>query len=170
MKTLGAAFLLLLLTAPSCGYNLVGRGGQFPEGVERVAVPVFENRTGEVEVARRLRDDFIEELLGTGKVTVVSAGEAQAEVRGRVTAYTIEPITFDTNRRALENRVVLTMDVGFHLSGQQEPAFEEKGVSVYYEYPVASDLAAAEKAEEEALAYVAREMSQKMISLLTEGF
>ena len=37
--------LALAAVSASCGYRLVGTGGQFPAGVEQVAVHIFENRT-----------------------------------------------------------------------------------------------------------------------------
>ena len=90
----GAALLLT-----SCGYNLVGRGGQFPAGVDKVSVPIFANETRDTEIARRLTNSFIAELVTSGRVQVVSEGEAEARILGAVTRYEIEPITFDVTRK-----------------------------------------------------------------------
>ena len=55
-----------VVIASSCGYHLVGHGGQFPAGVDRVTVPIFENATKDKVIARRLTNHFIRELMATG--------------------------------------------------------------------------------------------------------
>jgi outer membrane lipopolysaccharide assembly protein LptE/RlpB len=158
------------IIASSCGYHLVGHGGQFPAGVDRVTVPIFENATKDNQIARRLTNHFIRELMATGKVKVVSSGEAQAVVRGKVMRYEIEPITFDVNRRATENRLLVATDVGLFLKGESEPVFSEAGVTRYAEYPVSETLAELQKEEERAVEDVSLELSRKIITLMTEGF
>lgn len=164
------AALAAALAVAGCGYHLVGYGGQFPAGVKSLAVPIFENRTGNVEIARTLTNHFVRELLGTGKVKVLPLGEADAAVRGVITRYEIEPITFRRDRTATENRLVVSADVSLVLRGEGEPVFRESGVTRYYEYPVSEDLAVDQKEQDLARQEVSRELSQKVISLMTEGF
>ncbi len=159
-----------VILAGSCGYHLVGHGGRFPAGVDRVAVPIFENATKDKQIARRLTNHFIRELMATGKVKVVSSSEAQAELRGRVTRYEIDPISFDVDRKTTENRLLVATDVDLFLKGESEPIFSEKGVTRYAEYPVSENLAELQREEELAVVDVSRELSQKIITLMTEGF
>ena len=172
MKRLGPglAALAAALVVAGCGYNLVGYGGQFPAGVKSLAVPIFENRTEDVEIARTLTNNFVKELLATGKVKVLPLEEADAELRGVVTRYEIEPITFDATRTATENRLLVFVEVSLVLRGESEPVFRETDVSRYQEYPVSEDLAVDQKEQDRARQDVSRELSQKVISLMTEGF
>ena len=167
---LKAAAAAAILAAAGCGYHLVGYGGQFPAGVKSLAVPIFDNRTEDVKIARILTNHFVKELLATGKVQVLPLAEADAEVRGVVTRYEIEPITFDAERNATENRLIVTADVSLVLRGEEEPVFQEAGVTRHYEYPVSEDLAVDQKEQDRAKQEVSRELSQKVISLMTEGF
>jgi outer membrane lipopolysaccharide assembly protein LptE/RlpB len=164
------AALAAVLVAAGCGYHLVGYGGQFPAGVKSLAVPIFENRTEDVEIARTLTNHFVKELLGTGKVKVLPLGEADAALRGVVTRYEIEPITFDADRTATENRLIVSADVSLVVRGEGDPVFRESGVTRYHEYPVSEDLAVDQKEQDLARQEVSRELSQKIISLMTEGF
>lgn len=168
-RTWTAVAAVALLLA-SCGYNLVGRGGQFPAGVEKVAVPIFANETKNPEIARRLTNSFIEELLATGKVMVVDPDEAQAVIQGTVTRFAVVPITFDSDRKTTENRMEVFTDVSLFLAGETEPLFEQKGVSRYFEYPVPEDLALQQKEEDIAYRDISRELSQTIISIMTVGF
>jgi len=172
MKRLGPGFAVLaaVFVVAGCGYHLVGYGGQFPAGVESLAVPIFANQTEDVEIARNLTNHFVKELLATGKVKVLPLEEADAVVRGTVTRYEIEPITFDAERNATENRLVVTADISLVLRGEEEPVFHEAGVTRYQEYLVSTDLAVDQKQQDRARQDVSRELSQKVISLMTEGF
>lgn len=160
----------LTLLAASCGYALVGTGGQFPEGVTKMSVPIFENDTKNTEIARLVTNSFIRELLATGKVDVVAAEDAQAEIRGKIRRYEVERITFDVDRNVTENRMVVAIDVGLILKGEKKPVFREDNVSRYHEYRVVEDLAQQQKDEDLARNEVATELSQKVIALMTEGF
>jgi outer membrane lipopolysaccharide assembly protein LptE/RlpB len=167
---------LLLLAAAAvlmpagCGYNLVGRGGQFPAGIEKVAVPIFANETKNPEIARRLTNAFVRELNASGKVKVVDLVEADGVVNGTVTRIEVEGITFNAERQATENRMVVATDVVLLLKGQEEPVFEQRDVTRYYEYPIPEDLAVEQKEEDLAYREISRELSQRIISLMTEGF
>jgi outer membrane lipopolysaccharide assembly protein LptE/RlpB len=170
LRILSLLVVPVVILASSCGYHLVGHGGRFPAGVDLVAVPIFENATKDKAIARRLTNHFIRELMATGKVKVVPSAEAQAEVRGRVARYEVEPITFNANRRATENRLVVAADVDLFLKGESEPIFSEKGVTRYSEYPVSENLSELQKEEERAVEDVSLELSRKIITLMTEGF
>ena len=172
MKTRFLSFLIVpaVILAGSCGYHLVGHGGRFPAGVDLVAVPIFENVTKDKVIARRLTNHFIRELMATGKVKVVSPAEAKAEVRGKVTRYEVEPISFDVNRKATENRLLVAADVELFLKGEEAPVFSEEGVTRYAEYPVSETLSELQKEEERAVEDVSQELCQKIITLMTEGF
>lgn len=160
----------LALLAASCGYQLVGTGGQFPAGVNKIAVPIFANDTKNTEIARLMTNSFIRELLASGKVDVVPRGEAEAEIRGKIRRYEVERITFDADRNVTENRMVVAIDVALILAGEKTPIFREDNVSRYYEYRVIEDLAQQQKDEDLARDEVSTELSQKVIALMTEGF
>jgi outer membrane lipopolysaccharide assembly protein LptE/RlpB len=169
-KTLLSLMGALALVLSSCGYQLVGTGGQFPAGVTKVSVPIFANATRNTEIARLLTKSFIRELLATGKIDVVPVEEAQATIRGTVQRYEVERITFDVDRNVTENRMVVALDVALVLAGEEKPVFEEENVTRYHEYRVVDDLAQQQKDEDLAREEVSTELSQKVIALMTEGF
>jgi len=167
LKYLVAATALL---AASCGYQLVGTGGQFPAGVDKIAVPIFANETKNTEIARLITNSFIRELLATGRVSVVPVEEAQAELLGTVKRYEVERITFDVDRTDLQNRMVVAIDVALLLKGDEIPVFDEENVVRTEEYRVVGDLALERKEEDRARVEISRELGQQVIALMTEGF
>lgn len=167
-RALAAAAVLAVLL-PACGYRIVGMGGQLPGGISRVEVPIFDNRTPRAEIGRLLSESFIGELLASGKVHVSKEG-AQGLIQGTVTVYRTDPITFDAKKKPLANRLTLAMDASLVTMPDRRVLFAEKGVTVRVDYQVKEDLQENDKLEDEARRSAVREMSQKLISLMLEGF
>jgi hypothetical protein len=162
--------LLALVSLAGCGYRIVGYGGKLPGGITRVEVPVFENVTARTDVGRVLTEDFISQLLGSAKLSVVAGEGAQALILGKVTAYRREPITFDSKEKPLENRLTLIMDVRLVSRGDNRLLFGEKAVTVRYDYPVKTDLQENDRLEDQALRSATKLMSEKLVSLMLESF
>jgi hypothetical protein len=159
-----------LLACLSCGYQVVGLGGQLPGGFSRIEVPIFENRTTRTDVGRQLTEDFINRLVSSGKITMTKGPEAQAVIRGVVTAYRLEPITFDSNKKPLANRLTVVMDVSLVANEGGRVLFAEKGVSTRHDYALQDDLQENDRLEDEAVDRVSELMSQKLANLMLEGF
>ena len=162
--------LAALALAGACGYRVVGIGGQLPGGITRVEVPVFENHTARTDVGRVLTDDFISQLLGSAKVRVATGEETQALIMGTVVGYKREPITFDSKQKSLENRLTIVMNVRLVAREDKRLLFEEKAVTVRYDFPVKSDLQENDSLEDQALRSASKQMSQKLVSLMLESF
>jgi len=162
--------LIALALAGACGYRIIGIGGQLPGGVTRVEVPVFENQTARADVGRLLTEDFINQLLGSAKLSVVTGEAAQSVIKGTVTGYKCEPITFDSKKKPLENRLTIIMDVSLVTRGDKRLLFGERAVTVRYDFPIRPDLQENDRLEDEALRSASKQMSQKLVSLILESF
>jgi hypothetical protein len=166
---LAAAAAALALCA-ACGYGVVGFGGKLPGGVNRVSVPLFENRTTRTDIGRKLTEDFIDKLVSSGKITVTHGEDAQAVIRGVVTAYNKEPITFDADRKPLANRLTVVMDVSLVSSEGGRILFEERGVAARWDYVLTSVLELNDRQEDDSVGNVSKLMSEKLVNLMLEGF
>jgi hypothetical protein len=80
-----APLLLLLLAA--CGYGFAA-SGSLPGGLERAAVPPFENRSAEPELGAVVAGSLRQELAARG---VSVRGDARGRLVGEVTAGTPSP-------------------------------------------------------------------------------
>jgi outer membrane lipopolysaccharide assembly protein LptE/RlpB len=174
MNRRGPSFAALAALAVAalagCGYRVVGVGGRLPGNITQVEVPVFENQTTRTDAGRVLTQDFISQLLAAAKVRVAGSQEAQALIQGVVTGYKRDPITFDSKQKPLENRLTIVMDVTLTRRFDRRVLFTQKGVTVHYDYPVKTDLQENDRLEDEALHSVSELMSQKLVSLMLEGF
>ncbi len=98
------------------------------------------------------------------------AATASNLIRGVVTGYKRDPITFDAKQRPLENRLTVVMDVLLATRGSEQVLFSEKAVTVRQDFPVGDDLQESDRSEQEALVAASELMSQKLVSLMLEGF
>ncbi|HQR44729.1 MAG TPA: LptE family protein [Thermoanaerobaculia bacterium] len=106
LAVLAAAAALL----GGCGYSLVGTGkGTLPEAVRTVWVPAFVNDTPVVGMEQRLTTAVLRELSARGRLRPApSLEQADAVLSGRITAYSLQPVRFDAQGRALEYQVMIT--------------------------------------------------------------
>ena len=97
-----------------CGYTLVGRASNIPEDIRQVFLQPFENQTTRVEVEQFLTQAIADELVTRPRFELVAtAGEADAVIRGSVTAFRVAPITFTSDGRAQEYELAIIADVSF---------------------------------------------------------
>lgn len=159
-----------ILLQSGCGYNLVGRGGSFPQGVEKIAVLPFRNRTDRFGLEGEASSIFIQEIMATGKVKIADMESADAWFEGTLTEYNTNPIAFTVQREILERRLTITARIDFFLKNGKEPFFSEKGLKGTAEYPVSGNLSEDSQAEREAESRALEELAAGVISRIIEGF
>src|SRR3990172_5862912 len=96
----GSAFPIALAAAlgavafvSGCGYHLVGKGGNLPERVKSVAVPLLANETHRAEVEQRVTEQLVRELsVRSGVKVLVEKERADALLTGAITGYESSPV------------------------------------------------------------------------------
>lgn len=114
-KILGASALLLTsLLLSGCGYALVGRGSTLPTDVKRVFVAPLENLTTRSQVEQILTRAVVNEMLTRRRFEVINqeAG-ADAVLRGKVTSFTVRPVSFDASGLANRFEISVLADMRF---------------------------------------------------------
>lgn len=116
VRVVGAAVSAIAggLALGACGYTLVGKASNIPEDIQTVFLQPFENRTARVEVEQFLTQAIADELVTRPRFDLVGTeAEADAVIRGAVTAFRVAPITFTTDGRAQEYELAIVADVSF---------------------------------------------------------
>ena len=157
------------LTA-ACGYQLVGKGGTFPAGVEKVAVKPFRNSTERSRLEGEAENIFIQELISTGKVTITSLDDADAWFEGVLTSYENNPISFTASEEILERRILIRASIGFFIRGDEGAFFYKEGARGRAEYEVSQVLALDIEREGEAALRALNDLAGRVINTITEGF
>jgi outer membrane lipopolysaccharide assembly protein LptE/RlpB len=136
-RSVGVLLALLTLATTcslqgGCAYSL--KSGRVREGLERIAVPYFENESTEPTIEVRLTEDIIQGLIDDRTLQVVDEAHADAVVRGVVQKYLTQEAHYGANRQAEEYEVQIVVEVtvvsrssGENIAGPQKI----RGVSSY---------------------------------------
>ncbi len=184
IKTLtrSARFLSLLgglLLILGCGYQFVGRASALPPEVRKIAVPTFENTTFEPLLDERLTEAIKKGFMARPRLQVVnSTSEADAVLKGKITAFRLTPLSFDPQNQAAEYRVKILADFALQDVRDQKILWQEKMMETTAEYfviqdlvdPTRVDIARTRDAEDRAIAEAAKVLAENLISQILEGF
>ncbi|MEO8196572.1 MAG: LPS assembly lipoprotein LptE, partial [Thermoanaerobaculia bacterium] len=109
-----SALLICVVTLAGCGYSLVGRGSNLPPEVRRVQLVPLENATPRSQVDQILTRALNSELVNRHRFEILNAVEgADAVLSGKVSSFTLSPVTFDSEGRATEYEIAIVVSVEF---------------------------------------------------------
>ena len=169
------SYLLLCLTLigmAGCGYTLVGQGS-LPKHIKTVAIPVFENTTLEKGVEDVLTKAVIDVYISGGKVRLVSEGEADALLRGKIRSYNArEAVTYNDSNEVSSYRLTVTLDLELQDLTRNEVFWKTENLSgnVTFDGGPDVDVTTQQGNEEKALKTVAKDLAERIWALSTEGF
>lgn len=112
-----SALAVLLCMAQGCGYHFSGQGPGPKPGLQRIAVPVFENNTAEPELGSLFAGALRKEFMKRGSMNVTPVDEAEAVFYGTITRlHTVSVAHRDIVeasgiRLTLESRLHVTMNI-----------------------------------------------------------
>jgi len=152
----------------SCGYRFSGTG-DFPGGIETVAVYVFENRTAETGAETIFTNDFIYELTRSGKVRVVDAAAAGAMIYGDIQSLSVSNITHRNVNVSNQRRVTVVVNLRL-VKADGKVVRTMRGIRDYEEYDVAGDKLSTEQNRSEAIRELSQRMAEKMYNRITDDF
>jgi outer membrane lipopolysaccharide assembly protein LptE/RlpB len=156
---------VLLLAFPACGYHFSG-GGDLPGGVQRVAMGVIENRSGESGVDGIVSNDIVNEFTRNGKNITYQAQGAEATLAGTVLSVTTDDITRLNALNVSERRV--TMKISLKLTDSEGTVLWQKsGLSESEDYMVAGDT---ESNKREAIKELSIRLAEKVYYQITDDF
>jgi outer membrane lipopolysaccharide assembly protein LptE/RlpB len=177
--------LALILSAiplflASCGYHFSGEGQGPKPGLVCIAIPVFENKTSEPNAGAIFAGALRETFMTKGTMKVVSVEDAQAVFKGTVKSIEISPIAHHavsavSKQVTVENRLFITLDVscvekGTHKILWHDPAFRYYKVYQINDNPLEPQPIIGFENREDALRFLAREMSIRIHDRFLSNF
>ena len=158
-----------LLTA-ACGYSLRGTGSFLPEGVKRIQVPTFTNKTTRFELDTTLTQGVIDEFVARGKVEITSDPKlADATLVGIITNFSASPSGFSRSGSADHYTIYLVVSITLTETKTQKVIYTNPSYSFNedYEVPEGRDF---ESVQTEALKKVAEKFARNLVVSILEGF
>lgn len=164
--------LLLALALPwGCGYHLAGKGSTLPPHVQRVSVPLFENRTTQPEIAQRLTEQVTNELIGRGvEIESGAADAADAILQGVVNTYTSVPVGIGTDGRATRYEIVIQVAAELRDLRDESLIWKDEHFLFRRQYAVDPNEATSIDRAIVAIEEVSRDLARSMVAAILEGF
>ena len=163
--------LLLSLTLWACGYQMAGRGSsQLPPHLKTIAIPVFENNSGEPTIQRPFTEALRRAFITDGRLRLVNnkAG-ANLLVTGTLTKYSIRAVAFSSLDVAIEYWVYLEADV-LVKDQVKNQTYLKQTLRTRWEYQADDRVTTSEASRQEALVQTYRVLSQRLVSLVNDKF
>lgn len=161
---------IMVFSLFGCGYKLIGTGkSKLPTHIKTISIPTFVNKTREpgieIEITRIIRDTFIRD----GRLKIISSGSADSLLSGELRNYDLKPISFDTNDRVTEYRVLIHNKIIFK-DLITDKVLLKQSLTADDTYKVTSVIASREAAEKETRRKAFVELAEMLRSLVFEGF
>jgi hypothetical protein len=109
--------ILLLILLHGCGYRFSGEGQGPRPGLQRIAIPVFENMTSEPEIGSVFAGELRKQFMKRADMRVVPIEDAEVVFKGKITEIHTNAVAhrafakhFQT-RITLEARLFVTVDI-----------------------------------------------------------
>lgn len=161
-----------LLLISGCGYTLVGQGN-LPDYIKTIAIPIFVNKTPEEGVEEIITQAVIEQFVKGGKVRLVSEENADAVLKGTITAYKSDDVaSYDENNEVASYKLKITVNIELTDMINDEILWQTQGLVEDQDFdggPLVNITQETEN-EDRALRELAEELAQRIRTLSTEGF
>lgn len=167
LATLGC----VIWTWTGCGYKLVGQGITLPNTYWRMAIPVFENKTPQQEIAEMITLAVIDAFSRRGELEIVAEEAATSILRGEINTYQEIPQNISTaSYLAKSYRIFLTASVRLIDRKNNSVYWEDKKMYFSQDYDVSDYLGQTEADQREARLRAAEEFADRLVSVVLEGF
>lgn len=165
------ALLMCAVTLVGCGYALVGRGSNIPAEVRRVLLVPLENGTPRSQVDQILTRALTSELVNRHRFEVLSAPEgADAVLTGKVSSFTLSPVTFDSEGRATEYEIAIVVSVEFKQVAPETALYKNENYLFRSSYEVKASELGFQDRETPAIEATAKDFAESLVTDLLEGF
>lgn len=161
-------FIVLCLAAAACGYRFSG-GGDLPEGVEKLNIRVFENRTNENGLETRIANDLIYQFMRFDTLRLTDKAKADAFLTGTIKSVRSVTISHESANTSTERRIQVTIALEL-TSSAGKLLWSDNAISAYETYEISPDKAQTEKNKKSALAKLSGRVAERIYYRLTDNF
>lgn len=170
IKIRGILVVTMVLGLLGCGYHLIGTGASsLPTHLKTLSIPTFVNKTQEPEIERVITAAVRELFIRDGRLKIVSSQATDSVLNGEIRNYYLKPISFDTQDRVKEYRVLIDVEIVFK-DLVKEKVLLKQGLTADDTYTVSAAIAGRETTLRNTRKRAAEEFAERIRSLVFEGF
>jgi outer membrane lipopolysaccharide assembly protein LptE/RlpB len=170
IKTRGILVVAMVLGLLGCGYHLIGTGASsLPTHLKTLSISTFVNNTQEPEIEREITAAVRELFIRDGRLKIVSSQATDSDLKGEIRNYYLKPISFDTQDRVKEYRVLIDVEIVFK-DLVKEKVLLKQGLTADDTYTVSAAIAGREATLRNTRKKAFEEFAERIRSLVFEGF
>jgi outer membrane lipopolysaccharide assembly protein LptE/RlpB len=169
-KQIAGLIVTACIITAACGYRFTG-SGNFPAGVKRIFIQIFDNRTSEIGVENDLANELADQFTTRGNAAALVSSEknADAVLSGVIASIQITTTSRITETTADARRVILT--VASKLTADDRTIWSARRVAATATYTVVqNNNEATEDNKRLALSQAANELAEILYNRLVEDF
>ena len=161
----------LILGASACGYNFRGKQNNLPSDIRTVAIPVFENHTGELRIERIFTDEVIFQFTRSQMLRVTSQGQTDAVLKGIIKTVHAEDVSLTSQVTSRQRRLTVVVEAKLVRTSDNSVLWEDKELQQYRIYTVSGgSIQATDSAKTLAMTELARSLAQTLHDRVFENF
>lgn len=171
MRKLSLIMVLAVVVAlAACGYNFRGKQNNLPPDVRTVAIPVFDNQTGELRIERVFTDETIFQFTRSQMLRVVSEGQSDVVLRGTIKKVETEDISLTRGSTSLQRRITITVAAQLVRRNNGDILWENRDLAKNRTFNIVGTIQASEQFKQVAIAELAKELAQTLHDGVFENF
>lgn len=163
------AFLTALAVfAGGCGYRFSG-GGEMPDGIRRIAIEIFDNRTGEAGIESIITNDVINEFTRNPIAEVTGTDDAEAVLTGVIRTARIRSISHRSAYATAEREITIMVDVAL-TTPAGKIVWSASGIDASADYTVSDEKIITSQNKKSAVADLSVKLAQRIFYAMTDRF
>jgi len=153
-----------------CGYHFPGQSGALPEGVEKLYIPLFINKTAEPQLEYKMTSRVSEVFSRNSKISQVEKSiSAEAVLLGTVRDYTTRALSYNSNDNIGEYRSTMVVDAVLQ-QVETERSLWQGTISWSAEYSASDDKNLQEDLERQAIDEITLRLAEEILYQLLDDF
>lgn len=153
-----------------CGYHFPGQSGALPEGVEKLYIPLFINKTAEPQLEYKMTSRVSEVFSRNSKISQVEKSiSAEAVLLGTVRDYTTRALSYNSNDNIGEYRSTMVVDAVLQ-QVETERSLWQGTISWSAEYSASEDKNLQEDLERQAIDEITLRLAEEILYQLLDDF
>lgn len=158
--TPGAAIAITLLAVGGC-YSFSARTSTH---IRSVAVPFFENRSGQFGLEGAVTEAVAKGFLDDGDLRVVDERSADSVLRGVITGYDHKAAVYDQREQVSTMRVTITADISYRDLTKNTVVWEQQALSAWGQYRLLASGEGPAQTEEDGQVEAIRRLVQEILA------
>jgi outer membrane lipopolysaccharide assembly protein LptE/RlpB len=154
----------------ACGYNFRGKQNNLPSDVRTIAIPVFENQTGELRIERVFTDETIFQFTRSQMLRVVSEGQSDVVLKGVIKKVETEDVSLTKGSTSLQRRITIIVAAQLVRRNNGDILWENRDLSKNATFNIVGTIQASEQFKQVAIASLAKDLAQTLHDGVFENF